>query len=292
MQAINTKKCLICKGGKKNDCLHWHIDPETSDIWVWCQGKCQRGYSIYQYVAHAGLKLNEFLKGDFDFVEARPNEVNEMNWPSTFLPMADPRSQEGVDYVRSRGLDIGDGMYYDTYRKGIVFPYYFSNTFCGAQIRLLEPWIDESGEEHKIDTVPGTRLGLLFYGWNQDKFVTNVKGLIVVEGAFNAIAIQQALDHVYGGVTKNPWKTIATSGSGLSAHKIDVLKDLKDQHIKVVIAPDSDEAGLKMFKKAVKGEAITHFAFTNHQDCDWNDVAKELGKEKFAKWFLEGIKSV
>lgn len=291
MKSISTKKCLICNKGMKNDVLHWHSDPDTGDIWVWCN-KCQRGYSLYQYVAFAGLKLNEFLKGDFDFVEARPNEVNEMNWPSTFLSMSDPRSQEGVDYVRSRGLEVGDGMYYDTYRKGIVFPYYFSNTFCGAQIRLIEPWVDDTGEVRKIDTMPGTRLGLLFYGWNQDKFMTDIKGLIVAEGAFNAIAIQQALDHVYGGVMKNPWKTIATSGSGMSAHKLEAMKEIKDQNIKVVLAPDSDEAGLKMFKKSINNEAITHYVFTNQEQYDWNDIAKEFGKEKFAKWFLGRIKSV
>ena len=75
---ISTKHCLICKDGRKNQCLHWHIDPETSDIWVYCVGKCQRGYSIYQYANMSGLKLNEFLKGDFNFVETRPDIVNKM----------------------------------------------------------------------------------------------------------------------------------------------------------------------------------------------------------------------
>jgi hypothetical protein len=292
MQAINTKKCLICKEGRKNDSLHWHQDAETKDIWVYCVGKCQRGYSIYQYVALSGLKLNEFLKGDFHFVEAKPGEVNKMEWSSTFIPMSDPRAQPGVDYVRSRGLDVGDGMYYDTWRKGIVFPHYYQDVYCGAQIRLIDPWIDDDGQKRKVDTLPGTRLGLLFYGWNQGKFLTNVKGLIVTEGAFNAIAIQQALNHVYGGIVKNPWKVVASSGSGISAHKVEVMKGLKEEGIKIILAPDSDEAGVKMLKKCAREECITHYNFTNEEKYDWNDVAQALGKEEFAKRFLGSIKRV
>ena len=71
--SVNTKKCLICQ--RKNDTLHWHIDAETGAIWVWCQGKCQRGYSLYEYCRQAGVSLKELLKGDFDFKESTPNEV-------------------------------------------------------------------------------------------------------------------------------------------------------------------------------------------------------------------------
>ena len=240
----------------------------------------------------AGLKLNEFLKGDITFKEATPNEVTKMDWSSTFLPMSDPRAQEGVDYIKSRGLDVGDGMYYDTWRKGIVFPHYYYNTYCGSQIRLIEPWVDDEGTIRKVDTLPGTRLGLLFYGWNQDKFLTNIRGLIVTEGAFNAVAIQQSLNHVYGGVLKNPWKAVASSGSGISAHKIQVLKELKEQGIKIILAPDSDDAGLKMAKKCQREECITHYNFTSTAKYDWNDVAQSLGKEAFAKSFLGSIKGV
>jgi len=289
---MQTKKCLICKDGRKNDSLHWHQDTETREIWVYCVGKCQRGYSLYQYVALAGLKLSEFLKGSFEIKEATPNEVNKMEWTSTFIPLADPRAEAGMKYIESRGVDIVDGMYYDTWRKGIVFPYYFYNSYCGAQIRLINPWTDEEGNVRKIDTLPGTRLGLLFYGWNQDKFLTNIKGLIVVEGAFDRAIIQQSLDHLYGGIIKNPWKAVASSGAGVSQHKIDVLKGLRGQGIKVISAMDSDEAGLKSFKKMAANEAVSHYTFTNEKGVDWNDLSKRMGKEAFGKWFLGSIRSV
>ena len=289
---INTKKCLICKGGRKNDCLHWHVDCDTGDIWVWCQGKCQRGYSIYAYCHEAGISLRDFLKGEFDFKEARPNEVNRMDFPDQFITLSDPRARPAIDYIRGRNLKIEGDMYYDMESQGVVFPYYFYDTFVGAQVRFMKPRVNEDGEEWKITTLPGTRLGLLFYGWNQGKFITDIKGIIITEGAFNALSIYQSLNEVYDGVINNPWKVVAVSGAGGSKHHIETVKELKDQGFKVILAPDSDEAGLKMLKKFNAGNAITHYAFTNDGDVDWNDMLKKLGHKDFAKYFLKRIKKV
>jgi len=288
---LSTKKCLICNKGKKNDTLYWHCDPDTADIWCWCS-KCSRGYSLQQYCTLAGLSLKQFLTLDFDFQEARNNEVTKMDWPRHFLPLADPKSKPAIEYLAARGIDPEDGMYYDTNRKGIVFPYYMEQHFVGAQIRLIEPWIDEEGTVRKIDTMPGTRLGLLFYNWNQSKFMTDIHGVIITEGAFNAIAIQQSLNRAYGGYMKNPWKCMAASGSGASAHQVEMAKELKEAGIKVVLAPDSDEAGMKMMKKFIASDAITHYALTGDDKIDWNDAAKAMGKADFAKWLIGSIKHV
>jgi hypothetical protein len=288
---ISTKKCLICKDGKKNNCLHWHVDPDDGAIWVYCVGKCQRGYSLRSYCYHAGVDLPEFLKGEFDFKEALPNEVSAMGWPARFVPLSDTRAEKGVSYINSRGLTLEGDMYYDVEREGIVFPYYFDNHFCGAQTRFLKPRTHPDGEVQKVDTLPGTRLGLLFYGWNQSRFVGNVKGVIVTEGAFNAISINQALNLVYGGVANNPWRAIACSGAGATKHHKEALKELKDQGMKVVIAPDSDEAGANMLKKFRDTASCTHYAFTG-ESKDWNDMLKELGYKDFAKFFLNHVKNI
>ena len=79
---INTKKCPICR--RPNDTVYWHSDPTDNSIWCYCTGKCQRGYSLYQYCTAAGLSLKEFLKADFAFEEAQSNEVPAMGWPSWF----------------------------------------------------------------------------------------------------------------------------------------------------------------------------------------------------------------
>lgn len=287
---ISTKKCLICK--RKNSTLHWHIDPDTKEIWVWCQGKCQRGYGIRDYAAKAGLSLHEFLKQDFDFREAPPNEVQKMAWPKSFVPLFADDAEKGREYLAKRHIEPDDDMYYDVNREGVVFPYFYDSVFCGAQIRFVEPRTDENGDVRKIDTIPGTRLGLLFYNWNQQRFNPSVKGVIVTEGAFNALAIQQSLALVYPSILSNPWKCIACSGSGLSKHHLETLKELKDRGMKVILAPDSDQAGLKMLRKATEADAITGVAMTMESEVDWNDLLIAVGKERFVKHFLKSIKNV
>lgn len=284
---MNNKRCLICK--RSNNTLNWHEDKDTGAIWVYCNGPCSRGYSLQSYCYTAGVNLNEFLKGDFQFQESIPNEVTKLDWPKTYISLSDPRAQKGVDYINSRGLEIKGDMYYDTDREAIVFPYYFGNTFVGAQTRLLTPWIDKDGQETKVLTLPGTRLGLVFYNWNQDAFVTNIKGIIVCEGAFNAMSLQQSLNNMYGGVLKNPFKVVATSGCGTSQHQMDKLKEMKEAGKKIIIAFDSDEAGMKGLTKMIKNEVATHYSITEHDDIDWNDILGTQGYEELARVFLKNI---
>lgn len=287
---MNTKKCLICK--RPNDTLHWHTDSESGDIWVWCNGKCQKGYSLRSYCYEADVDLNDFLKGDFNFQEATPNEVSRLEWPKHFVSLSDPRAIKGVEYIKNRGLEVKGDMYYDLEREAIVFPYYFSSVFVGAQTRLLQPWTNTDGEVTKVLTLPGTRLGLVFYNWNQDPFVTNIKGIVVCEGAFNALSIQQTLDKSFGGVLRNPFKVIATSGCGTTKHQLDKLKEFKDAGKKIIVAFDSDEAGLKGVKKFIDSGVATHHALTNDTAMDWNDVLKESGLQETAKLFMKSITSI
>lgn len=286
----NTKKCLICNDGKKNDVLHHHIDPDTSNIWMWCT-KCQRGYSLRQYCELANISLRDYLKQDFDFKEAAPNEVTRMEWPQHFIPLSDTRAKAGVDYLARRGLSPNGDMYYDMLDKGIVFPYYFDNIFCGAQVRFLDTKINKNGDQWKITTLPGTRLGLLVYAYNQNFIMSHVKAVIVTEGALNAQSIQQSLDTIYGGTYKNTFKVAACSGSGGSVHQLDVFKSLIEKGYKVICAPDNDEAGRKMLEKYIVSNALTHYAFTD-TEADFNDELQKLGKKEFAKYFIERIKSI
>lgn len=288
MKAMNNKKCLICK--KSNDTIYHHVDKDTGEIWLYCTGVCQRGYSLRSYCYTAGIDLKEYLKGDFDLIEARPNEVNRLDWPQHFIPMSDPRAKKGVDYVMARGLSLKGDMYYDMEREAIVFPYYFENVFVGAQTRLIKPWEIEQSKV-KMLTLPGTRLGLVFYNWNQSPFVTNIKGIILCEGAFNVLAIQQSLDNLYGGILKNPWKVMATSGCGTTKHQIQKIKELKEAGMKVVCAFDSDEPGLKGLSKLRKADVITHYALVEDTAMDWNDMLIETSND-FAKYFLNRITKI
>lgn len=287
-----SKKCFICKGGRKNDCLYWHLDEKTGLPWAWCTGKCQRGYSLEQYCDIADIDLKEFIKGGIEIAPQVDNEIRAMAWPSSFVPLSDPRAQSGVAYLSKRGLNLDGDMYYDLDMEGIVFPYYYENYFCGAQIRFIEDKINADGDPWKITTLPGTRLGLLFGMWNQSKLMPHVKAVVICEGYFNALSLQQALNIRYGSVSRNPWKFICASGSGVSEHQAETLRNLKDKDYKIVGAFDSDEAGLKGLKKMIDGGCLTHYSITKDNEKDWNDVLKETNHAALAQIFLNNMRSI
>lgn len=298
MSKRDNRWCLICQ--PRNRTLYWHVtepekmaaNPKLDPIWCYCN-KCDRAYSLTQYCETAGIDRDDFIAGgDFEVAEARPDEVNAMAWPQTFIPLSDPRAAAGVEYIKSRGLNTEGDMYFDLKEEGIVFPYYVENQFCGAQVRFLKERVNDDGDVWKITTLPGTRLGLLFGMWNQTKLMSHIKGIVVCEGYFNALSLQQAFNLKYGGISHNPWKFICTSGSGVSDHQAESLKVLKEQGYKVIGGFDTDEAGFKGLNKLIEVEAISHFSVTSEVGIDWNDILKRDGHEALAKLFLSNVKSV
>jgi hypothetical protein len=289
MAKHDKRYCLICQ--PKNRTIYFHLDEKTGLPWLWCN-KCSRGYSLTQYCDIAGINVEDFIKDGIDIVQNQDNEVNAMAWPNHFVPLSDPRAINGVEYLKNRNIDLDGDMYYDIDQEGIVFPYYFGNQFCGAQVRFINERIKDDGSKWKITTLPGTRLGLLIYGFNQTKFLPSVKAVVVTEGALNAICLQQAFNNAYGGVSACPWKFIALSGSGVSEHQKEALRELKEKGYKVIAAPDTDEAGIDMLKKLKDTNSITHYALTNDTEKDWNDVSKTMEKKNFVKWFLKQIQNV
>jgi hypothetical protein len=278
----DNRYCLICQ--PRNRTIYFH-ENEDGKIWMWCN-KCDRGYSLEQYCEIADIDMTEFLTGEFHMQEAKADEVTAMAWPHSFIPLSDPRAEKGVQYIKSRGLNIDGDMYYDINEEGIVFPYYVENHFCGAQVRFVEARVNEDGDVWKITTLPGTRLGLLFGMWNQGKLMPTIKGIVVCEGYFNALSLQQALNIKYGGISYNPWKFICTSGSGVSDHQAESLRTLKEKGYKVFGGFDTDEAGFKGLRKLIDANALTHFSSTGEVGVDWNDILKRDGHEALAKLFL------
>jgi len=288
MSKRDNRWCLICQ--PRNRTVYWHQN-ENGKIWCYCN-KCDRGYSLEQYCEIADIDMTDFLTGDFHMQEAKPDEVQAMAWPSSFIPLSDPRAEKGVEYIKSRGLNPDGDMYYDMKEDGIVFPYYVENHFCGAQIRFIDARINEDGETWKITTLPGTRLGLLFGLWNQAKLRPNIKAVVVCEGYLNAFSLQQAFNLKYGGISHNPWKFICSSGSGVSDHQAQTLRDLKEQGYRVFGGFDTDEAGFKGLRKLVDAGAVTHFSSTAEINVDWNDILKRDGHEELAQLFLRNVQSV
>lgn len=295
MKMIDTRKCYICKfdpntgrakGSQSNRTLHWHQDSESGDIWVWCNGSCARGYSLYDYCRYSGLDIAEIFNSKPEFQEAAPNVVNKMDWPKQFLSLSDKRSLPGKQYLETRNIRPTGDLFYDVLDNGIVFPYHFETVLCGAQVRFCAP----KDESHKITTVPGTRLSLLFYNFNQLTLPSHTKAIIVTEGAFDAISIQQSLESIYG-VGTCPYKVCAISGSNPSAHHIETLAYIKESGIKVIAAPDYDTAGFNMLEKMLG--CSTHYAFTEDANIDWNKKHILIkSDEEMADFFISKVKKL
>jgi hypothetical protein len=229
---------------------------------------------------------------NIDFKEAVPGEVQKMEWPAWFLPLWDPRSKPGVDYLASRGLNIHDGVYYDGDSQGIVFPYFYDQVFVGAQIRFIEPRKFPDGSVQKIDTLPGSRLGLLFWQYNQTFIPSGVKNIVITEGAINAMSLQQAFQKTVSKELCSQFLFISTSGCNMSTHHVEAMKELKDRGYKVILAYDSDEAGIISLDKIKSKECVSHFSLSMDDELDWNDILIKKGPNVLVKTFLSNIRSI
>lgn len=280
-----SKKCLVCQA--KHDTIYTHIDSQGVP-WLYCC-KCSDSMDLEDYCAINGIDMptEEEIARVVTYIEDS-NELQKMAWPRSFVPLWDPRSVAGREYLSTRVIVPNDGMFYCTERKGIVFPYYYESTCVGAQIRLIDPTPGRS----KMVSVTGTSVSKLFYGWNQGDLPQNVKYLVVTEGAFNAIALQQTLNSHYGSALKNPYKSIAASGSSIGKYRSEVLRELIVEGYKIILAPDSDEAGKKMLEKAIDEECLTHYTLTDDQGLDWNDVLKTNGPDALKSQFLGNLRKI
>jgi len=284
--------CMICKkeSKHKNSCLYWHKNTTTNEIWVWCSGKCQRAYSIYQYSYITGISITDLLKNNTIITENKNTSIEKIEWPDSFKFLSSPESKRAIEYLKSRNITLMDNLFFDSKRQGIVFPYYFEDIFAGAQIRFINN-TSKTETFSKITTITGTKISNLFFYWNQAPLPSAVKYIVITEGAFNAISLQQSLNHYYGGLLTNPFKCIALSGSNLSDYHAEKLRNLISEGYKIIAAPDSDMAGLKMLKKMQTQHACTHYSMVDIVDKDWNDLLIIRG-HLLAKYFLSKLRSV
>ena len=211
---FDTKHCIICKKPRKT--VYFNISNEgqkNEKVWIYCCA-CGRSYSSKEYCELGGITEKELFSNHIDFNETKNNEVNRLDWPTHFVSMLDRRATPGVEYLESRGLIVEGDIYYDTMKKGIVFPMYYDQYFCGAQIRLIHPREDSQGKITKMVSETGTRTSILMYNWNQFPFLTDVKAVVLTEGAINCLSLMQAMTEAYKDKILNPYKFISLSGSG------------------------------------------------------------------------------
>ena len=283
-----SKRCLTCRANHAT--LYYHRD-KYGTPWIYCN-KCSDSMDLEDYCLMHGINMpteEEVAKVVSD--DPNDRELHRLEWPKYFIPLWDKRSESGVEYLKSRCLEPSDGMFYDMQQDGIVLPYYYENTCVGAQVRFIRPR-EKDGKTWKITTIPGTKLGKLFYGWNQAELPQSVKYLVITEGAFNAIALQQTFNRHYGGATKNPYRFAAASGSSIGSYRADVLRDEIERGKRVILAADPDQAGVKMLEEAIKDGCITHYTTSTTDGVDWNDILKQDGEDALKLEFLSNLRRV
>jgi len=129
---------------------------------------------------------------------------------------------------------------FDVFRDRIVFPMNDSNgkavAFSG---RILHP-NDKAPKYVNSPETPLYKKSDLLYGY--DKAKTGIRTLgfsLIVEGQFDVVMAHQAGYH----------NTVAVSGTALTLHHVQLLQRLSE---KVVLALDSDRAGIAAMKKGAQ----------------------------------------
>ena len=154
-----------------------------------------------------------------------------------------------IDFVSKRSLALEDyPFYYSTstenqMEKRILVPFYHKHKIVGYTARWLEKK-DYKIAKYFTDVPPG-------YVFNCDKQNYNRKYILVMEGPFDAIALDG----------------IAILGSEPNARQQEMINNLQR---KVIVVPDRDDAGRKMITKAIEYNWSVAFP-------EWGDNTKDVG---------------
>ena len=136
-----------------------------------------------------------------------------------------------------KGTDAGKAPY-DVFRDRIMFPLFDTS---GRVVAFSGRILTKDSEAPKYVNSPETELynkSELLFGYDRAKEGIRKLGFsMIVEGQFDVVMSHQAGYH----------NTVAVSGTALTTHHIDLLQRLSQ---KVVLALDSDRAGIAAIKRA------------------------------------------
>ncbi len=136
-----------------------------------------------------------------------------------------------------KGADAGKAPY-DVFRDRIMFPLFDSS---GRVVAFSGMILSNDTEAPKYVNSPETELynkSELLFGYDRAKEGIRKLGFsMIVEGQFDVVMSHQAGYH----------NTVAVSGTALTPHHVDLLQRLSQ---KVVLALDSDRAGIAAMRKA------------------------------------------
>ena len=167
---------------------------------------------------------------------------------------AEPEFIDAVDHVfNGRGLSIDDYDFMWTpegsYKSRLIVPFYFQGNIVGYTARKL----GDGSPKYITDSQPG-------YVFNLDRQNWDRKFVIVVEGPFDAIAIDG----------------VAVLRNDINDQQAMLINSLQRE---VVVVPDRDQSGENLVELAVKyGWGVSYPEWPDADIKDVSDAVKRYGK--------------
>lgn len=192
----------------------------------------------------------------FETIELPAGALPITTWAD--LDLTDPDFLDVINYAASRGdevlentnlmwsPEIHDGM---AMCRRLIIPFYFKDQIVGYTSRA----IDNSAKNRYHTKTPA------HYLFNNEMLYRDRKFVILVEGQFDALAIQG----------------VASQGAKLSPEQAAWLRDSGKT---VIVLPDQDESGLGMVDVAVQYGFHVSFPNWDPDVKDANDAVKRYGR--------------
>jgi len=170
----------------------------------------------------------------------------------------------GVEYLASRSIDTARYEFYFTdsksynYHRRIIIPYYYEGKMVGNSARALDDGVKPKyWSNHPAD-----------YVFNLDKQHKDSKFVVVVEGPFDAMAVDG----------------VSIQGSEISDTQAELIDRLQRE---VIVVPDTDSAGRKLVDRAIELGWTVSYPVWQETCKDLNEAVVKYGKLFVLKSILE-----
>jgi hypothetical protein len=162
---------------------------------------------------------------------------------------------QAVDYVYKRQIDLTKYDFYWTadtdhnYHRRVIIPLYWSGELIGTTSRVVEDGIKP---KYYSDYEPN-------YVFNVDRQTPEKKFVIVVEGPFDAMAIDG----------------VAIMSNECSEAQADIIDSLARE---VIVVPDADRAGVRLIDQAIEYGWSVSFPVWQETCKDANEAVVKYGR--------------
>lgn len=164
----------------------------------------------------------------------------------------DPELLAAVEYILNRGLSLSDWPWHwssaNGYRDRVIIPFYHEDKIVGWTGRKIGP-----GSPKYLST---SQSGYVF---NLDHQTWNRKFVIVVEGQFDAIALDAAA-------------IMTNSPNAVQCARLNALGK------EIIVVPDRDAAGSKLLAAAIENNWSVSMPFWGEDVKDVADAVQRYGK--------------